>query len=482
MTKKKESQKTNQQRVTSYYNLINSTGAFNTVKRMLPIAEEMFFLGVPQFTESIPTAGVDVDEDGEVTYLWNPSFFDTNMDYTKNYNYYSYNLPEAYFIALHEALHIVLNHIFRKEDRNHKLWNYACDIVINEALFDMTHTKNYYGSYYHGSARGINTPKEILRAEQFGLTTDQVLEMSAEQVYDHLIKEGYGSGQGQSGDGEAGMDGQDGSGGQPGDQNSNNSGGGDEENDDEEEREKKQSQTGTHDNWDEISDNVNQDVVDARNNEVFSDYSDSSNSETWGSLAAGEIFKFGRINKEVDWDKVLFDHLASKIGGPPQSEEKWAPANRRLQTFYPNVLLPVEHREIGKKIIKILVAIDTSGSISNKQLQGFIDVVSSLPEDRTEVEVIYFDTQYYDGDWEEFKNGKITIQGRGGTAFRAIQSKIQDMEEYPDEVLVLTDGGATSILISEEKKDRWVWVLTRKGRDWSVNASGGKVIKINNIV
>jgi predicted metal-dependent peptidase len=477
MMEKKESKITDQQRVSKYYNLINSTRAFKTVKRSLPIAEELFFLGVPQFTESIPTAAVDVNEDGEVTYLWNPSFFDENMDYTANYNYYSYNLPEVYFVSLHEALHVVLDHIFRREDRNPKLWNYACDIVINEALFDMLHSKNYYGGYYTHCSYGIKTPQKILRADQFGLTTEQVLEMSSEEVYDYLISEGHGSGKGESdNEGEANGPASGGGGGDQKDEGQGGSGGS------EEDKDKKQANTGSHDNWDEIADNVDQDIVDARNNEVFSDYSDSSNSETWGSLAAGEIFKFGRINKEVDWDKVLFDHLASKIGGPPQTEEKWAPANRRLQSFYPNVLLPVEHREIGKKLIKILVAIDTSGSINDKQLQGFINVVAALPEDRTEVEIVYFDVSYYNGDWDEFKKGKIKIQGRGGTSFRAIQNKIEDMDEYPDEVLVLTDGGAASIRIPEEKKDRWVWVLTRKGSDYNIKYSGGKVIKINNIV
>ena len=466
-TDKKTDKVDNQRRVSKYYNMINSTKAFKVTKRMLPIAEELFFLGVPLFTDSIPTAAVDVNEFGEVTYLWNPDFFDKNM----TQGYYSSVLPTGYFISLHEALHIVLGHIFRKGDRNHKLWNYACDLVINEALFDLTHSwsswsSSSWGNYYRSYGSGVDTPKDILRADQFGLNTKQVLEMSAEEVYDYLISQGYGGGKG------------DGSGG-GGDKKDGQGGGGGSSDD---EMNKRQGNTGDHDNWDEISDNIDSEVVDARNNEVFSGYSDSSNSQTWGNMAAGEIFKFGRINKEVDWDQVLFDHFASKIGGPPQSEEKWAPPNRRLSSFYPDILLPVEHREIGKKIIKILVAIDTSGSINNEQLQGFVNVVAALPEDRTEVTVVYFDTTYYDGDWNEFKKGKITIQGHGGTAFRAITDKITNMDQYPDQVLVLTDGGASSIYIEEEKRDRWVWVLTRTGSDWNIKRSGGKIIKINNIV
>jgi len=461
-----EVQMTDQQRISKYYNLINGTRAFKTTQRLLPIAEELFFLGVPQFVENIPTACVSIDENGEVVYLWNPSFFDKLI---KDYDsYYSHNLPSLYFVALHEALHIVLGHIFRGEGKNSKLWNYACDIVINEALFAMTHRS--WGLHYATYTDGVDMPKEILRANQFGLTTKQVLEMSAEEVYNYLISQGYDtnqSGQGESSD-------QSESGGSGGSENGENGENGD--------REEKQAKTGNHDNWDEIADNVNSEVVDARNNEVFGDYSDASTSDTWGNLAAGEIFKFGKINKSVDWDQVLFDHLASKVGGPPQIEEKWAPANRRLQSFYPNVLLPVEHREIGKKIIKILVAIDTSGSISNKQLQGFINVVAAVPDDRTEVEVIYFDTQYYDGDWDEFKKGKINIQGRGGTAFNAILSKLNTMAQYPDEVLVFTDGDAYNISIPKEKQERWVWILTRTGREYYIKKSGGKIIKINNIM
>jgi predicted metal-dependent peptidase len=37
-------------------------------------------------------------------------------------------------VLIHECLHIIFNHIARKKNREHKLWNIACDIAINQFI------------------------------------------------------------------------------------------------------------------------------------------------------------------------------------------------------------------------------------------------------------------------------------------------------------------------------------------------------------
>lgn len=43
-----------------------------------------------------------------------------------------YSLEERLFILKHEMMHILYNHVSRKDDRDHTLWNYATDCAINQ--------------------------------------------------------------------------------------------------------------------------------------------------------------------------------------------------------------------------------------------------------------------------------------------------------------------------------------------------------------
>ena len=69
-------------------------------------------------TDEIPTACVT--SEGAIKY--NPSFVE------------SMGFDELIFLLAHEAMHVALGHLPRMKDRDHKLWNYACDAVINETL------------------------------------------------------------------------------------------------------------------------------------------------------------------------------------------------------------------------------------------------------------------------------------------------------------------------------------------------------------
>lgn len=443
---------TNKERYVKYYKMVDSNKAFKAAQRAFPIAKQAFFLGEPYFTDEIDTAAVTMDNKGHVTLMWNPDFFDDNIKPINTY--YTQILPAVFFITLHEALHIILGHPHRCEERDFKTWNYACDIVINEML--NIAIRNSYGYYYK-----IDMPKSILRAEQFGLEINNVLTMSAEEVYD-LIVEG-GAGVGDSGGRIPSKVQGYGKNGYPDGKNIT--------------PEEAMAGTGTHDNWDDLVDEVGEDVVETLKETVFS----KIKSKAWGNSPAGELLKYGKIVPlGFDWDQILLDYLAAVIGGPPKIQEKWAPPNRRLIGYYPQVLLPADHT-IEKKIINILVAIDSSGSVSNYQLEKFIRLIAGIPEDRTQPTVISFDYDYYDLDWDSFKSNQVptNVYGRGGTRFKAITEKIEEMDKYPDQVIVLTDGWAEYMKLTEEEKVRWVWVITANGSTKVPDRAGCKSIKIN---
>ncbi len=79
------------------------------------------------------------------------------------------NVSSVAFVLVHELLHIMLRHVSRIGKKNHKIYNYACDYVINDiairAGFDHSGLPN------------------ILLHRRYGFQN------SAEQVYDALIKE-----------------------------------------------------------------------------------------------------------------------------------------------------------------------------------------------------------------------------------------------------------------------------------------------------
>lgn len=100
------------------------------------------------FDDSIPTACVL-----DTTVKYNTKFF---MELTSD---------ERVFLMLHETMHIAYLHASRLASRSHKLWNMACDYVINLQLVQA----------------GFPMPKE-------GLLDRRFAGMSAEEVYEILIQ------------------------------------------------------------------------------------------------------------------------------------------------------------------------------------------------------------------------------------------------------------------------------------------------------
>jgi predicted metal-dependent peptidase len=82
-------------------------------------------LGTPIITKKIKTAGVFINDDGEIEFWINEDFWNSIDDYKKS------------FVLCHECMHLILSHQNRfndKENLDSKLVNYSTDTVINELL------------------------------------------------------------------------------------------------------------------------------------------------------------------------------------------------------------------------------------------------------------------------------------------------------------------------------------------------------------
>jgi predicted metal-dependent peptidase len=122
--------------------------------------------------------------------------------------------------------------------------------------------------------------------------------------------------------------------------------------------------------------------------------------------------------------------------------------------------------------IPLLIWVDTSGSMSQKELQKVFTEIEAMSQ-RFKIRVGQFDHQvqdepraYHRGDWK-----KIKILGRGGTSFHAPIQWMIDKKGAGDVNIILTDGCAPW----PTEPDFFVmWAIVNK----EYNPPWGKVVRI----
>jgi len=144
--------------------------------------------------------------------------------------------------------------------------------------------------------------------------------------------------------------------------------------------------------------------------------------------------------------------------------------NRRTGESYPH-LNPGNKRNT---ISKMLVALDTSGSVSDAQLRSFVTELNGLVH-LVETHVVQFDTQIHGKPIELTKKvSNFDIRGRGGTCFSPVLNMF--IEEGYDGLIVFTDGYAPYPDIPHNKKNKILWALDQQ--DSHVHIPYGKKVVI----
>ena len=428
-----------------YYTIAPSAWLLS-LERMqgLPVLKALMEIGTPEIVddEECPTAAIGINA-GHIIYQFGRNFYDQSINSKTTYGkirYSSYpKYPTIVFIAMHEVLHYILAHISGRGDgKNHMVWNIATDMVINELLI-RANLDNI-----------MEIPKNIILAKDFKI--NKIAKKSSEEVYEELMEKMENLAQIQNVIQEA---------------------------------QGRIAATGSHDNWNDLEGKT-PNAEEA--GEIYKEIINRNESQDWGVIA-GNAISYINVHKEknIPWDKILFETLASHIIGVVQTEEQWAPPNRRLQNYYPNIILPSEHNRIDEsKLLRLMVAIDCSGSISDALLQKLANAVCSLPEDKIhEPIIVCFDTRVYRMDYNDFKNNKsVKFTGRGGTEFQPIYAWANQHEQREkskiDQIVVLTDGYASRPSIPYAQQHKWVWVITPNGTTHAATGIG-KIIQVNKI-
>ena len=109
---------------------------------------------------------------------------------------------------------------------------------------------------------------------------------------------------------------------------------------------------------------------------------------------------------------------------------------------------------------KIMVAIDTSGSVSTKELSDFFSEVQHLYNSGVVVEIVEFDTCVQKRFTYKGLKTDIEIKGRGGTDMTEVYNLYVAHPEFST-LVVFTDG---YLDINFPRHKNMIWVISSEGK------------------
>lgn len=301
---------------------------------------------------------------------------------------------EVEFLVAHEVLHVVYDHMGRRNHRDPQIWNIADDYAVNADL------------KRHKVGQFITTVPCLYEQKYDG--------KPAEEIYDDLMKNvqkiDINSLIDQMLDDHLDGDEQDGEGDGEGDQEGKGKG-----------RPKM-----TPEERERARQEIKQAIINA------------AQSAEAGSLPKGVERLIRDVTDPImPWRELIQTNLTSAI----RTDFSWMRPSRR--SWHMDAIMP--GMTPGEEI-DVVVAIDMSGSISNKQAQQFLGEIAGMMEafDGFKVHVFCFDTEIYNP--ADFTSENMdTIDGYepaggGGTDFDAIFEYLKREGNVPKRLICFTDG------------------------------------------
>jgi predicted metal-dependent peptidase len=376
-------------------------------------------------SDKLPTAGVTIVKD-QMTMFYSQLLLSHLTD------------GETRFVIKHELWHLINQHLTSRRQGNPQLWNIATDLAINSLINDDSKTDapdwvlmpGKIGKPMDYPWLRPGDPNQGKAEEKKGRTIQDVIKdlppkMASEWYYSKILEEAKKEGAGQPGEGDS-------DGGFWGDANS----------------------WDDHDIW-ENADEQQREYYEGKVKDILRKacrHADSTNQ--WGSVPADMRDHIRRlISNEVDWRKLL-----RRFTGICQTAN-WSRSMKRINRKYPYVH---SGRKRGRSA-KLLVAVDMSGSVGDRDLELFFGEMENLAKQTTFV-VAPFDTEISEDDMFEWKKGRRIQAERvrcGGTCFEAPTRYMNEHDKEYDGLLILTDGYAPQ---PGPCKSRRGWIITCDGQ------------------
>lgn len=209
---------------------------------------------------------------------------------------------------------------------------------------------------------------------------------------------------------------------------------------------------------------------------------------TWEEFSTGDAEK-GLIKRQIDYQvKEIIEQNKKNLGHIPGElknyidslfikEEpvfNWKAYLRRfagssIKTYTKKTRRKLNKRFAGLPSLKIktkkniLIGVDTSGSVSNTELEEFFNEIHHIWKTGCMVTVVQCDAsihhiESYEGS---FTKKQATVYGRGGTSFQPVIDYYNQNHKKYSTLIYLTDGecGAPT-----KPRGSMLWVISSKGR------------------
>lgn len=337
---------------------------------------------------------------------------------------------ELNFVVAHEAGHKMYRHLttWRKiYDEDHRLANIACDHVINLMLKDLDPNE-----------RTISMPKfpdGPMKGKPMGFADPRFRGMNSKQIFDILKQEQEENG---GGDGGEGFD--------------------------------------EHD-WDDyvngLSDEEKKQL--AREIDQAIRQGQIAHAKVAGKGAGGLDRSIQELlEPKIDWREVLREFVKSMCRAKDTSS--WRRVNRRFLstgTYMPSM--------IGERVGHLVIGIDTSGSIGDRELAEFLGEVKGIAKEVNpeKVDLLYWDSEV--AAHEEYTEQDVSNivsstkpAGGGGTSPSCVSQYLKEKKIDPECVIMLSDG-----YVGGDWGEDWnaplLWVLVGGNTDVAPN---GKTIHV----
>ena len=298
---------------------------------------------------------------------------------------------EVEFVIAHEILHMVYDHLGRRDDRNPMLYNIAADYIVNNLLVDDRIGKK---------------PKIVDCYQDF-----KYRGWTSEAVYDDLFKQAQKNGQefmdqlGELLDEHLDMEG-----------------------DDTEESEGNGRPKYTKAELDQIKDEIKEAMIQA------------ASAAGAGNVPAGVARMIKEMTEsKMNWRELLRQQIQSTI----KSDYTFSRPSRK--GWHSGAILPGMNFQ---DTIDICVSLDMSGSIGNDQAADFLGEIKGIMDEYKDykIKVWCFDTKVYNEQDFSADGGEILtdyeIKGGGGTDFMVNWTYMKENDIVPKKFIMFTDGYA----------------------------------------
>ena len=302
------------------------------------------------------------------------------------------NSKEIEFVIAHEILHCVFDHMTRREDRDPQLHNIACDYIVNNTL-----VRDNIGE----------KPKDVEIFQDWKYDG-----WASEAVYDDIYKKGKKAMEqlGKLLDEHIDWEKGESTGGTKQDPNS---------------KQKGKAPAYSKEEMEQIKNEIKESMMAA---------AQAAGAGNLPKEVEGIIQQF--TEPKMNWRELLQQQIQSVV----KNDYTFARPSRK--GWHSGVILPGTNYD---ETIDICIAIDTSGSIMNQQVEDFLGEVQGIMDQYKDynIKIWCFDTavhneQDFNASGESIDSYKM--EGGGGTDFMANWEYMKENDIVPKKFIMFTDG------------------------------------------